>query len=207
MNWATHDPASLPTLGPFQPQNSHVPSAVDPLQWPLMDIPHHTFTSITHLARVTGTTCTEELSSTIAPSLSQLANTHLGIASDSDEVIATSNLMLRPLSSDLEASRLDITASHIKSQAIAPLHTTTTVPLHQASVATWKPASAKRKGPQSRIPLVTKQILEDEFVTNPYPCSWEMDIIAHQANLDVKKVRNWFNNTRARKKGGGKYFL
>ncbi|KAH7402326.1 hypothetical protein DE146DRAFT_462419 [Phaeosphaeria sp. MPI-PUGE-AT-0046c] len=76
------------------------------------------------------------------------------------------------------------------------------VPLRQASVASWKPASAKRKGPQSRIPLEAKQILEDEFTSNPYPCGWEMDIIAHQANLDVKKVRNWFNNTRARKKSG-----
>jgi hypothetical protein len=34
--------------------------------------------------------------------------------------------------------------------------------------------------------------------------TWELDIIAHQANLDVKKVRNWFNNTRARQKCGGK---
>jgi hypothetical protein len=78
--------------------------------------------------------------------------------------------------------------------------------LHQALNASWKPASAKRKEPQSRIPLEAKQILEDEFAANPYPCSWEIDIIAHQANLDVKKVRNWFNNTRARKKGGGECF-
>lgn len=78
------------------------------------------------------------------------------------------------------------------------------IPTRQASSASWKPASAKRKGPQSRIPLESRQILEDEFATNPYPCSWEYDIIAHQANLDVKKVRNWFNNTRARKKGEGK---
>lgn len=77
------------------------------------------------------------------------------------------------------------------------------VPKRHASSASWKPASAKRKGPQSRIPLESRQILEDEFATNPYPCSWEYDIIAHQANLDVKKVRNWFNNTRARKKGEG----
>jgi hypothetical protein len=73
----------------------------------------------------------------------------------------------------------------------------------QASSATWKPASAKRKGTQSRIPLEARQILEDEFAANPYPCTWELDIIAHQANLDVKKVRNWFNNTRARKKCAG----
>ena len=70
-----------------------------------------------------------------------------------------------------------------------------------------KPASAKRKGPQTRIPLETRQILEDEFATNPYPCNWEIDIIAHQVNLDVKQVRNWFNNTRARKKGSRKCHL
>lgn len=63
-----------------------------------------------------------------------------------------------------------------------------------------KPASAKHKGPSSRIPLEARQMLEDEFLTNPYPCSWEIDIIAHQASLDAKRVRNWFNNARARKK-------
>ena len=86
----------------------------------------------------------------------------------------------------------------------AEISTRPHAPFRQASVASWKPASAKRKGPQSRIPFEARQILEDEFAANPYPCSWEMDIIAHQANLDVKKVRNWFNNTRARKKGEGK---
>ncbi|KAI8941086.1 hypothetical protein NX059_002326 [Plenodomus lindquistii] len=65
---------------------------------------------------------------------------------------------------------------------------------------TWTPESAKRKGTQSRIPLEARQILEDEFASNPYPCSWEMDIVAHQANLEIKRVRNWYNNTRARKK-------
>jgi hypothetical protein len=77
------------------------------------------------------------------------------------------------------------------------------LPTRQASTSSWKPASAKCKGPQNRIPLESRQILEDEFATNPYPCSWEMDIIAHQASLDVKRVRNWFNNTRARKKCEG----
>ena len=81
------------------------------------------------------------------------------------------------------------------------------LPDRQASTSSWKPASAKRKGPQNRIPLESRQILEDEFATNPYPCSWEMDIIAHQASLDVKRVRNWFNNTRARKKCEGTYSI
>lgn len=75
------------------------------------------------------------------------------------------------------------------------------------STITRKPASAKRKGPSTRIPVEARQMLEEEFAANPYPCSWEIDIIAHQANLDVKRVRNWFNNTRARKKpeSSGRY--
>ncbi|KAL1600647.1 homeodomain mating type protein alpha2 [Paraconiothyrium brasiliense] len=68
------------------------------------------------------------------------------------------------------------------------------------NTVTLKPASAKRKGPSTRLPVEARQMLEEEFAANPYPCSWEIDIIAHQANLDVKRVRNWFNNTRARKK-------
>ncbi|KAF1948985.1 hypothetical protein CC80DRAFT_430145 [Byssothecium circinans] len=73
--------------------------------------------------------------------------------------------------------------------------------LKRSTTLDRKPASATRKGASSRIPLEARQMLEEEFVANPYPCSWEIDIIAHQANLDVKRVRNWFNNTRARKKG------
>jgi hypothetical protein len=77
-----------------------------------------------------------------------------------------------------------------------------TLPQRNATVI-HKPASAKRKGPSSRIPAEARQMLEEEFAANPYPCSWEIDIIAHQANLDVKRVRNWYNNTRARKKNSG----
>jgi hypothetical protein len=86
-----------------------------------------------------------------------------------------------------------------------PVDSRASLPTRHAASASWKPASAKRKGPQSRIPLEARQILEDEFATNPYPCNWEYDIIAHQANLEVKKVRTWFNNTRARKKGEGMF--
>lgn len=93
----------------------------------------------------------------------------------------------------------------ITSPEIAELPLGTSAPTQQIANASWKPASAKRKGIQSRIPIEAKQILEEEFAANAYPCSWEMDIIAHQANLDVKKVRNWFNNTRARKKCEGAY--
>ncbi|KAJ4311291.1 homeodomain mating type protein alpha2 [Neodidymelliopsis sp. IMI 364377] len=92
-----------------------------------------------------------------------------------------------------------VQASH--AHVSSPKPARASLPTRDASSASWKPASAKRKGPQSRIPLESRQILEDEFATNPYPLPWELDIIAHQANLEVKKVRNWFNNTRARKKG------
>ena len=80
--------------------------------------------------------------------------------------------------------------------------TPSTQPQRSATVV-HKPASAKRKGPLTRIPVEARQMLEEEFASNPYPCSWEIDIIAHQANLDVKRVRNWYNNTRARKKNTG----
>ncbi|KAF2729850.1 hypothetical protein EJ04DRAFT_527467 [Polyplosphaeria fusca] len=58
---------------------------------------------------------------------------------------------------------------------------------------------AKRRNQQSRLPPEARQILEEKFSLNPYPCSWELDIIAHQTKLDIKRVRTWFNNTRARK--------
>jgi hypothetical protein len=77
----------------------------------------------------------------------------------------------------------------------------------QRSTNQHLPASATRKGPSSRIPVEARQVLEDEFASNPYPCSWEIDIIAHQTNLEAKRVRNWFNNTRARKKTSRMYFL
>lgn len=66
-----------------------------------------------------------------------------------------------------------------------------------------KPASARHKGASNRLSPETKQILEEEFASNPYPCSWELDIIAHQVSLDAKRVRIWFNNARARKKPAG----
>ena len=60
------------------------------------------------------------------------------------------------------------TSSHTK--VAPPITTSVSTPTRHTSSASWKPASAKRKGPQSRIPLEARQILEDEFATNPYPC-------------------------------------
>lgn len=69
--------------------------------------------------------------------------------------------------------------------------------------ASRKSASAKQKGARSRIPPESRRILEDEFMTNPYPSSRKMDIIAHQANLNVSKVRNWFTRARSAKDDKG----
>ncbi|KAF1935940.1 hypothetical protein EJ02DRAFT_107438 [Clathrospora elynae] len=134
--------------------------------------------------------------SNLLPLSSSVEVDHLGLLGRNDE--GSTYTLGPPLGSPItqpdQPVRLDNTS-------LPSTQARLSVPLRQASTASWRPASAKRKGPQGRIPLEAKQILEDEFAANPYPCSWEMDIIAHQANLDVKKVRNWYNNTRARKKG------
>jgi hypothetical protein len=80
-------------------------------------------------------------------------------------------------------------------------------PPRRSTSTNRRPAPAKVKGTSRRIPLKVKQVLEDEFSTNPYPCSWEIDIIAHQVNLDTKQVRTWFNNARARKVPRGEQFV
>lgn len=73
----------------------------------------------------------------------------------------------------LEQSASQIDRSTIPANTSFPL---SQVPIssvaaqQEAFSGTWKPASAKRKGPQSRIPLEARQILEDEFAVNPYPC-------------------------------------
>jgi hypothetical protein len=134
-----------------------------------------------------------------APSSSFLPGQHLGLIGGAimDSVIGSLELLpWIPLSEPPHHSQADAPSS---------LEENNLPPVRQSPTSAWKAASAKRKGPQSRIPLEAKQILEDEFAANAYPCSWEIDIIAHQANLEVKKVRNWFNNTRARKKGEGKF--
>ncbi|XPT04156.1 homeodomain mating type protein alpha2 [Ascochyta lentis] len=132
------------------------------------------------------TTCLAigDVSNTSAPALRSTYTTPL-----------SSHASMQDSSSDTPLPQASSRSKH------PPPITTASPPFRYASSASWKPASAKRKGPQSRIPMEARQILEDEFATNPYPHGWEMEIIAHQANLDVKKVRNWFNNTRARKKG------
>jgi hypothetical protein len=145
-------------------------------------------------------------SRTSSPPLSSaLTHTQLELVADNDDE-GSMDILGAPLESiPSQRKQTAVQGSDVllveAQQAVSPSRPSG--PPRQAPNASWKPASAKRKGPQSRIPLETKQILEDEFAANPYPCSWEIDIIAHQANLDVKKVRNWFNNTRARAKGGG----
>jgi hypothetical protein len=227
MDWAV-EKATMSPVPAFPPHDAcsstTFEDAGSPLhrsQWPLFDTPYPPlstpsgYTDLHSVRRRIGDTATDsamldqERLANLTPSSSFIDGEQLGLASalGGEVLIGASSLPQEqslpepdytlPWANSLEASNGAVGASRFRSP----------VSLRQASTATWKPASAKRKGPQSRIPLEAKQILEDEFAANPYPCSWEMDIIAHQANLDVKKVRNWYNNTRARKKGEGLWFL
>jgi hypothetical protein len=189
MDWAM-DPIAAYTPCGALPQDVHMCEDIHEYQpnqqWPLIDDVDH----ISAFAEDDGVNFTAPAS---------LQSSGLG---DNDDEGPTDPFVLEPEPSLFQGSQL----SPQNDTPPVPQAKLSTRP-RQSSVTSWKPASAKRKGPQSRIPIEAKQILEDEFAANPYPCSWEMDIIAHQANLDVKKVRNWFNNTRARKKGGGKLLL
>ncbi|KAI4688665.1 uncharacterized protein J4E84_004595 [Alternaria hordeiaustralica] len=178
--WPTSHPTTYAATSMIE---TSVDSGAD-VDWQTVDMEHakdHRIRDATDLA--------------LPPSLSSLA---LMQCDDEGSLIDAphSQLGLRP--SVLDHSMIPADAS----LGLEQLPVRSAASQQQPSIATWKPASAKRKGPQCRIPLEARQVLEDEFAANPYPCAWELDIIAHQANLDVKKVRNWFNNTRARKKCG-----
>jgi hypothetical protein len=224
IDWAAGETLPQPVLDDDFHQDSCMYNGFDDyqvvggLQWPLTDIPLHLMTSrdagegsdldsAGHVSKAESAIPGEQLSSIDTPySSSPRSNTehiasgdhHFSLSSSSDLVAARhTNLPTLDLPKVIATAptTLDVpSTSRIGPSASSRLGTT----------PSWKPASAKRKGPQSRIPLEARQILEDEFTANPYPCSWEMDIIAHQANLEVKKVKNWFNNTRARKKVEGK---
>jgi hypothetical protein len=224
MDWSTDGltpvPATEASLSSDQLMHD-VPDSVEywaNTQWPLANIPHRSLSrtdtcldpsAIVHLedtiaskhtGNVTFFSSTAPSSSLLVSSPQELVNSRVGTLDAIGVTRAPSMLAHAEPTWEVNGSP-DLKKDLVDHRARP------TLPSRQNSLINWKPASAKRKGPQSRIPLEARQILEDEFVANPYPCSWEMDIIAHQANLDVKKVRNWFNNTRARKKGGGKCFV
>jgi hypothetical protein len=226
MDWTTDSATIHPTdvILPYETQTHEMPSelytAHESQQWPLDDhdvgdlalngngsmVPPATstwqqgsYTPANDLIYNVSRANSPPLSSSFAHTQSEL------IADNDDEgsvdMLGTPRESIPAQHKDVSIQGSDILILETQ-QAVSPFRPSG--PLRPSTNASWKPASAKRKGPQSRIPLEAKQILEDEFAANPYPCSWEIDIIAHQANLDVKKVRNWFNNTRARAKGGGK---
>ncbi|KAF3008556.1 hypothetical protein E8E13_006949 [Curvularia kusanoi] len=173
---------------PFQPMDHTNTSLVAPA-WPFSDAP----TVIEHPP-------IDELTTAPSSSLHAIGEADELANQISARVAASETVPLYtgPASNAIDKPGIQISGP---TSVTPPIIDRAPLPTRHASSASWKPASAKRKGPQSRIPLESRQILEDEFATNPYPCNWEYDIIAHQANLEVKKVRNWFNNTRARKKG------
>ncbi|CAO2653184.1 Nn.00g025950.m01.CDS01 [Neocucurbitaria sp. VM-36] len=224
MDWATEDMTTICPADAFLPHDVHMqisyeetPTGQSVQQSPLVDTPYQlpstgddsvapsaipTWHMCSAAAVQDPSRCHEPHA--FPPSSSYPVREHLDLTRESDEEGLRGTLCppQEPTTTQLDQYTPESKSPLVLEIPVNHSQNRPTAPLRQASTASWKPASAKRKGPQSRIPLEARQILEDEFVANPYPCSWEMDIIAHQANLDVKKVRNWFNNTRARKKGG-----
>ncbi|ORX99490.1 hypothetical protein BCR34DRAFT_126482 [Clohesyomyces aquaticus] len=78
----------------------------------------------------------------------------------------------------------------------------TEVPAEDPGQTELIPKKSKAKRP--RIASEAREILESKFAINPYPSPFEMDNIVREANLDPKKVRNWFNNARARRNPPGR---
>ncbi|KAF2824783.1 hypothetical protein CC86DRAFT_295586 [Ophiobolus disseminans] len=211
IDWATSEPAPQATSDVCLSQDLHMHNAFDDfqlndhMQWPSTYVPYHFETSGQAAEGLdltaTSVTCLHKsLLRTATPLSVEVDDVQNGVNGHNDlGQTDTFDLRLETSLPAVELPRQEPTTSSLP-KITASSRTQPAAPLRHASTASWKPASAKRKGPQSRIPLESRQILEDEFAANPYPCGWEMDIIAHQANLEVKKVRNWFNNTRARKK-------
>lgn len=220
IDWAADDVLLQPGLDPHPHQDSRMHNGFDDLQyhdqvqWPLLHVPLPLTPSkdpdaasdldLVELVTIPGSAIqSEQLPSGDAPSSSPPKSNgrdphaihQSGPAGPTDDRTSP-----KPLPSHVSTVVVNAPLPHDDTLSF---RTRSSASTRQTSTSAWKPASAKRKGPQSRIPLEAKQILEDEFAANPYPCSWEMDIIAHQANLEVKKVKNWFNNTRARKKVEG----
>jgi hypothetical protein len=215
MDWATNDLVPLPTADNFTPGDIQTLNTFDHVssyghhQWSSVERPcnplRETEACIDPLS-IQDINATPSQSHPMNPApLSSLSAFDLRTVSHDHGMIDSFNMAREGSLPPLEVPPLEVSAPLALEDASISDRGHTSAPLRQASVVSWKPASAKRKGPQSRIPLEARQILEDEFAANPYPVAWEMDIIAHQANLDVKKVRNWFNNTRARQKGGGAF--
>jgi hypothetical protein len=215
MDWATNDLVLLPTADNFTPDDTQTLKTFDHVsshshhQWSSVEMPcnplRETEACIDPLSiqDINGMPSQSPLTNP-AP-LSSLSVFDRRPVSDDHGMIDSFKVAREASLPPLQVPLLEVSALSAPEDASFSDRGRTSAPLRQASVVSWKPASAKRKGPQSRIPLEARQILEDEFAANPYPVAWEMDIIAHQANLDVKKVRNWFNNTRARQKGGGAF--
>ena len=228
MDWAANPTALTGFLDPdelldMHPHNAFEKSVTgqDELQWPLFSYTERPISSVEDAAVIARAECEWQADTYVpdmdhvthcdepipapAPSSSLLTPRESAAPCEDDEGDLVDTIGVRLVPSSTQHGQLIAETTALLGVGVPS--TRPVAPLRQASTASWKPASAKRKGPQSRIPLEARQILEDEFAVNPYPHNWEMDIIAHQANLDVKKVRNWFNNTRARKKGGGERLL
>ncbi|KAF2729854.1 hypothetical protein EJ04DRAFT_555841 [Polyplosphaeria fusca] len=69
--------------------------------------------------------------------------------------------------------------------------------LHSVSTGPNEPQRTRRRQP--RISSSAKKILERFFTDSPYPLAREIEGLTVSTGLEFKKIRNWFNNTRARR--------
>ncbi|KAF2477114.1 uncharacterized protein BDR25DRAFT_339141 [Lindgomyces ingoldianus] len=104
-----------------------------------------------------------------------------------------------------DPSEMSISPQHLHSfipskTEILPSKTRGLSSTKSARTNSEQPMSRKRR-PRCRIPSGTKRALEFKFGYNPYPSTSEIEAIAKETQLEPKQVRNWYNNTRARKRG------
>ncbi|ORX99488.1 hypothetical protein BCR34DRAFT_576568 [Clohesyomyces aquaticus] len=74
-------------------------------------------------------------------------------------------------------------------------------------IANWEDnvgaTTRKPRGPQPRLPNSAKAIFEAYFANNPYPTRKEYELMAKEANVEIKRIRTWFSNARARRLDDG----
>ena len=88
------------------------------------------------------------------------------------------------------------TICDVKSQQASPEQTMNSSTLSLPSM---------KKSPPTRIPKEARLILEENFQSSPYPSTQDVSTIAKLTSLKPTTVKNWFNNSRARRNLGGMY--
>lgn len=72
-----------------------------------------------------------------------------------------------------------------------------------------RPAKKPTETQRSKISEATRAILESHFSHDPYPCEDDIEYLARTAGIARQATRNWFSNTRSRRRSSpcGKRFM